>query len=401
MVPEPTLAAFPREHPAYLVITQRGGVTERGVSHPYLDEPLVELVEITVLLLHRPVDVVDQGVLVVGVIIALLVLLELLSLVQHGQPLGRHQDHCRQAVLLDRPAQVVVQGVVVVTLHEVGGLLRVGGPPVAGAADHGLHIAPGSAVTDELAGKLLEIVVPLGPPGVAEVALVPLVAAPVGAPGFGDEVDVLGQFVGDGVHGVFIQDGGQIKTEAIDVVLLHPVLQAVHDELAPHGGVAAVLVAAATGVPIEETRGETIVVLVVESLEIEAGTVLVALAGMVVDHVQDDGDSLAMQGVDHLFDFENLADVLGGGVVAFRGEVVGCHVTPVVDHAGRRRAVVELVDGQQFNSGDTQVLEMSQHFAGTGAVGEPHVFSPVVLGDAAAFVGGVIADVHLIENQVF
>mmetsp|Transcript_14565 Transcript_14565/g.31734 ORF Transcript_14565/g.31734 Transcript_14565/m.31734 type:complete len:240 (+) Transcript_14565:2343-3062(+) len=83
-----------------------------------------------------------------------------------------------------------------------------------------------------------------------------------------------GSGVALGVHGLGVpgrggagQDGGQVKPESIHVVLLHPVAQAVQDELAHHRVVAVEGVAAPAVVVVLTPRGQHVVYAVVQAPE--------------------------------------------------------------------------------------------------------------------------------------
>ena len=175
-------------------------------------------------------------------------------------------------------------------------MLRLAAPEVA----HGVAVAP----------------VPLGPVG-REVA--DLVAALAHVPGFGDELHgaddrVLLDDVEEGreaVDGVQLagQRGRQVEAEAVDVHLLDPVAQAVHDELQDvrleH--VERVAGAGVVEVAARVVRLEPVVGLVVEAPQRERRAVVAAFAGVVVDDVEDDLQAGRVERPDHGLE---LADLL-------------------------------------------------------------------------------------------
>ena len=105
------------------------------------------------------------------------------------------------------------------------------------------------------------------------------------------------------------QGGGQIEAEAVDVHLLHPVPQAVHDQL-QHLRMAHVERIAGARVVHVVARivgDQAVVGGVVDAAETERRAELIALGGVVVDHVEDHFDAGAMQRLHHRLE---LADLL-------------------------------------------------------------------------------------------
>ena len=222
------------------------------------------------------------------------------------------------------------------------GLVEVGaaGEPV-GELGQGLVLAP-----PEVAHRVAVLAVPLRPQG-REVAH--LVAAVAQVPGLGDELDladhrVLLDEVEEGRQPVDVvelagQGGGQVEAEAVDVHLDHPVAQRVHDQL-QHVGVAHVeAVAGAGGVEVEAAVvvDQPVVGGVVEALERQHRAHVVALGGVVVDHVEDHLDAGVVQGLDHLLELLHLLALLAPGrVVVVGGEEGDGVVAPVVAQAACR-----------------------------------------------------------------
>ena len=122
-------------------------------------------------------------------------------------------------------------------------------------------------------------------------------------------------------------------------------------------------VAGAGGVEIRRAGAldEPVVGLVVDALERQRRTHVVALGGVVVDHVEDDLESSGVQGLDHGLELGDLsAAVAGRAVLAVRGEEADAVVAPVVPQALLLQVAVldELVHRQQFDRGDAEVGEM-------------------------------------------
>ncbi len=290
-----------------------------------------------------------------------------------------------RAVVVGAVAVVLAVGVVVLAVvgHEVGqGEAVVGGDEV----DAGRRRAPGGLVQVGAAG---EAVAELGhgvvgaPPEVADLVAVlavplrpqrrevaDLVAALADVPRLGDElhladdrvlldeveerrqlVDVV-QLAGQG--------GGQVEAEAVDVHLVHPVAQAVHDQL-QHVRVAHVEAVAGAGVVDVAARVvgvEPVVGRVVDALERQRRALVVALGGVVVDDVEDHLDAGVVQGLHHLAELLHLlAPLAVAGVVVVRREVGDRVVAPVVAQAQLVQAAVvdELVHRHQLDRGDAEV----------------------------------------------
>lgn len=116
---------------------------------------------------------------------------------------------------------------------------------------------------------------------------------------------------------------GEVEPEAVDVHLRHPVPQRVHEQLehvgVPHeeGVTGARRVEVVRLVLVDEA----VVGSVVDAAEAERGAQVVALGGVVVDHVEDDLDVRLVQGLDHLLELlDLLARVRGAGVAVVGGE---------------------------------------------------------------------------------
>ena len=118
------------------------------------------------------------------------------------------------------------------------------------------------------------------------------------------------------------QRGGQIEAEAVDVHLRHPVAQAVHDQL-QHLRMAHVQAVAGAGVVHVVARivgHQPVVGRVVDAAEAQHRPELIAFGGVVVDHVEDDLDAFAVQGLHHRLELRHLrAHVAGASSIAIRG----------------------------------------------------------------------------------
>ncbi len=173
-----------------------------------------------------------------------------------------------------------------------------------------------------------------------------------------DDVEKGGQPV-DGVQ-LPRQRRGQIETKAVDVHLQHPVAQTVHDQL-KHLRVTDVERIAAAG-EIHVVTGivfnQPVISGIVHPAQTQSRPHLAALAGVVVDHVQDHLDAGLVQQLDHALEFAYLFAVAAAGAVAeIRRKVIQRIVTPVVAQtfavqmAGMRQI---MVNRHQLDGGHVQ-----------------------------------------------
>ena len=92
-------------------------------------------------------------------------------------------------------------------------------------------------------------------------------------------------------------------------------------------------------------------------LKQSVGPELVALGGVVVDHVEDHLEAGRVQRLDHLLELDDLlAVVAGAGVAALRGEVADAVVSPVVGQAllDEVLRVDEVVHRHELDGGDAE-----------------------------------------------
>ncbi len=317
----------------------------------------------------------------------------------------------RLASLCLRSYAQIVEGEAVVGGDEVDA--GVGAPAavlveIAGAGEAVAQLG-GDALgaAPEAADGVAVAAVPLRPED-GEVAH--LVAALAQVPRLGDEPDA-------GEDGILVDDveergelvdvvqlarerRGEIEAEAVDVHLDRPVAEAVHDELERLGVAHVQRVAAAGVVDVEArvARVEAVVAAVVDAAEAEGRALARALAGVVVDHVEDDLDAGAVERLDHLLELVHLlAEASAGGVAAGRREEAERGVAPVVlETAGDDlRLVGDLVDGEQLDGGDAELAQV----ADGGLGGEAGVGAAEGLGDVRV-AGGEALDVHLVDHRV-
>ena len=233
-------------------------------------------------------------------------------------------------VVLRAVADEVAQREAVVAGDKVDA--RVWAPPAlrvevaaAGQAAGELRHLPAVAAP-ELAHRVAVAAVPLGPAG-REVAH--LVSALAEVPGFGNQLHLR-------QHGVLLDDveeraqlvdleelarqrAGEVEAEAVDVHVDDPVAQAVHDEL-EHARVPHVQRVAAPGevlVAARVARREAVVGGVVDAAQRERGSEVVALGGVVVDHVENHLETGRVQRPHHHLELAH------GGHAALRAREAG------------------------------------------------------------------------------
>jgi hypothetical protein len=94
------------------------------------------------------------------------------------------------------------------------------------------------------------------------------------------------------------------------------------------------------------------------------GPEVVALGGVVVDHVEDDLDAGPVQVADHRLELQHLlAAAAAGAVGVVRREETDGVVAPVVGQAllDQRRVVDELVHRHELDRGDAEGLQVLEH----------------------------------------
>ena len=137
---------------------------------------------------------------------------------------------------------------------------------------------------------------------------------------------------------------------------------------------------------------------VVDALERERRAQLVALGGVVVDHVEDDLDAGRVQGLDHRLELGHLLPAAaGGGVGVVRGEEADGVVAPVVRQAAldQVRVLDELVHRHELDRGDPEPFEIVDD----GRVADGGVGAADLLRHARVRLGEAL-DVRLVDDGV-
>ena len=192
------------------------------------------------------------------------------------------------------------------------------------------------------------------------------------------------------------QAGGEVEAEPVHVHLAHPVPQRVDDQLQhvrlPH----VQRVPGACGVEVVASAvGQQVVRRVVDALEGQHRAELVALRGVVVDHVEDDLDAGLVHGPHQVLELgDDLFDT-PRRVIAVRGEEADRVVSPVVPQAVLHQMLVvhEVMDRHQLDRGDAEPLQVLDD----GGVRHARVRALQVVGDLGVTHGEAL-DVGLVHH---
>ena len=184
------------------------------------------------------------------------------------------------------------------------------------------------------------------------------------------------------------------------MALDHPVAQRVHDQPQRVRVDRVERVARAREVHVEALilRREAVVALVVDALEGEHRAEVVALRGVVVDHVEDHLDPALVERLDHALELADLlAGLAGRRVRRVRREVADRGVAPVVLQAAleEERLVDDVMDGQELDRGHAELAEViDRRLGGEAAVGPAQVLAHVGVLHREAL------DVGLVDDRV-
>ena len=159
-----------------------------------------------------------------------------------------------------------------------------------------------------------------------------------------------------------LQSAAVMGSPAVDVHLLRPVAQRVHDQLERLGAVRVQRVAAARVVDVEAPIIlQAVVGGVVEPAQTQGGTVVAALGGVVKDDVEDDLAPGGVQRLDHRLELDDLSAVRAPQcVLMVRGEEADRLIAPVVAQPASDQPGVmdELLHGKQLHRRDAEPQEM-------------------------------------------
>ena len=430
-----------------VVADQEARPLQDGVAGAQLDQPAREVGERPPPIVQLPVDPRQVVVLAVGVVVAALGAAQLVARQQHGDALreeqrGQQVPHLPVAqrhhlgvvgLALDAvvPGLVVVGAVAVALAVGVVVLALVGDEVVQREAvvrgdevDAGLRLAAlvleqvgraGEAVADLRRQVLVPL--PVAADGVAELPVplaegggevAHLVAAEPRVPGLGDQLHarehrILADDLEDRREGVEVslahpaEDAGQIEAEAVDVHVGDPGAQRVDDQ--PRRlGVGRVQAVAGPGEVevVARVRHQPVVGGVVDAAEAEGRSGVVALAGVVVDDVQDHLEAGGVQRLHHALELAHGA--LGrpvAGVAALGREVAEGAVAPVVAQAPvlQEAVVAGRVHRHELHRRDAQPPEVADH----GGVGQAGVGAARGVGHLGVQLGQAL-HVRLVED---
>ncbi len=176
--------------------------------------------------------------------------------------------------------------------------------------------------------------------------------------------------------------GGEVEAEPVDVHLLHPVAQRVHHQL-QRLRVVEVEAVPGAGEVLEVARrlgSHHVVGQRVEPLEAERRPEVVALAGVVVDDVEQHLDAGAVQRLHHALELVHHVEWTGAGVARVGREVAERVVAPVVGQPlGLEEPLVHrLLHREELHRGDAEPLEVvDDRRVGEAAVGPAEVLRDI------------------------
>ena len=166
-----------------------------------------------------------------------------------------------------------------------------------------------------------------------------------------DGIDGLADFV----HCLDIMTTHQVEAEAVDMVFVDPMLHRLNHELPHHRLVGSSLVATAGAVGIF-TIHLSIIIVGVGALEVG----VVDVVGMVVDHIEDDGDASLVKSLHHLLELTNTArGIIWIGRIATLWHVVVHRIIAPVVLWGIKAGLIHraiIIAGQDMNGIHTQCL---------------------------------------------
>ena len=196
------------------------------------------------------------------------------------------------------------------------------------------------------------------------------------------------------------QCGSQVETEPVDVHLGHPVPQRIHDELQRMRvtDVEAVAGPGVVHVVALVVVDKAVVGGIVDAPHRQRRTQVVALGGVVVDHVEDDLDAGFVQGAHHRLELLHLPAGVGvGAVLGVGGQETDGVVAPVVGQAlvDERRVVGEVVHRHQLDRGDPQ----RDQVVDDGRMGDRGIGAANLLRDVGVCLGEAL-DVGLVDDGV-
>mmetsp|Transcript_34770 Transcript_34770/g.98569 ORF Transcript_34770/g.98569 Transcript_34770/m.98569 type:complete len:311 (-) Transcript_34770:564-1496(-) len=204
---------------------------------------------------------------------------------------------------------------------------------------------------------------------------------------------------------------GKVEAEAIHMVLLHPLHQAVNDHLLDNGVVAVDCVPAAG--EVEQLHigvlVQLVIHLVVQAAETEEVWVIVtALRRVVVNNIQEDLNAGLMEGLHHLLELPACSGRPSsiGSKAAHGGEEVDVGVAPDVDHVLPRVGgaleleLIVLKHRQQLNGVDAELLQVWHLLL------QPCEGPALPLGEPACWGGGErphrgLKDDHVVHGYVW
>ena len=168
------------------------------------------------------------------------------------------------------------------------------------------------------------------------------------------------QFTGDDVHGFDVMDAHQVKSEAIHMILLHPVFEGCDHEPAHHRPLTGSLVA--TGTCIRETAIRPLAVVVSGHQLLKPGSF--GEHGMVIHNVHDYPKTVVVKGLDESLEFPDTCKSVRriGSIGSLRSIIVQRIVSPIILRCIRFGFIHTgiIIGRQQVHMRDPEFLQMIQ-----------------------------------------
>ena len=148
---------------------------------------------------------------------------------------------------------------------------------------------------------------------------------------------------------------------------------------------------------------EAIVGAIVDAAESNGRAHVIALGGVVINHVEDDLDAGLVEGANHGLELgDHLARLLGKGIVMVRGEKTEGVIAPVVAQPQVAQAIVlqELVDGHELDGGNAKLFEVvNDGRVGHAGIRAAELFRHVRMSHGHALDVGFVDDLFVIRNM--
>ena len=166
------------------------------------------------------------------------------------------------------------------------------------------------------------------------------------------------------------QNRGQIKPKPIDMHLLHPIAQAIHNQ-AQRGGMGGIQGVSRARIIhiIAPAPRQAVITGIVQPAKGQRGAKLIAFGAVVIDHIQNHLDPSAVQIAHHGLHLAQGGG--GGGIARIWHKKADCVVSPMVCKPlfNQKPIINKGLNGQKFDRRYPQALQMGNH----GRVGHARI----------------------------